>query len=153
MRRAIYRFVLALIAFSAFAAWADPVKEVAELGPARAKAFNAGDVEGWTAAYAENASWYSQFSPYRIDGKPAIRAYLTELFSRYPGPRNFMINQPVFRAYGDNLVVGDGYYQLTLTDRAGKAFVTHARYSITWVKLDGRWQIVDQHNAPIPGSQ
>ena len=134
-------------------AWADPVKEVADLGPARAKSFNAGDVEGWTGAYADNASWYSQFSPYRIDGKAAIRTYFVDFFNRYPGPRNFFVYQPVSRAYGENLVVGDGYYQLTVTDKAGKAYTSHARYSVTWAKLNNRWQIVDQHNAPLPASQ
>jgi len=150
------RALLGLLASSLLVvtpAWADPVKEVAALGPPRAKAFMAGDVEGWTAAYADNAAWYSQFSPYRVDGKAAIRAYVADLFNRYPGPRNFLIYQPAFRAYGENLVVGNGYYQLTVTDKAGKVHTSHARYSITWAKLDGRWQIIDQHNAPMPPSQ
>jgi len=131
-------------------ALADPLKEVAALNAPRAKAFMAGDVNGWTDAYADNAVLYVQFSPYRIDGKAAIRAYFVDYFNRYPGPRNFMFHQPVTRAYGDNTVLGDGYYQLTMTDKAGKAHVFHARYSITWLKLDGRWQIVDQHNATLP---
>jgi uncharacterized protein (TIGR02246 family) len=135
------------------AAFADPLKEVAAFGSPRAKAFMAGDVKGWTEAYADNATWFSQFSPYRLDGKPAIQAYLVDFFHRYPGPRNFFIYQPSARAYGENLVVGAGYYQLSLTDKAGKVHTSHARYSITWVKLDGRWQIVDQQNSPVPPSQ
>jgi uncharacterized protein (TIGR02246 family) len=134
-------------------ALADPLKEVAALGAPRTKAFAAGDVNGWTDAYAENACWYSQLSPYRIDGKAAIRTYVADLFNRYPGTRNFLIYQPTVRAYGDNVVVGNGYYQLTLTDKSGRAFVSHARYSITWMKLDGRWQIIDQQNSPLPSSQ
>ncbi len=133
-------------------ALAGPLEEVAALGAPRAKAFMAGDANGWTDAYADNASLYVQFSPYRIDGKAAIRAYFVDYLNRYPGPRNFMFLQPVMRAYGDSVVVGDGYYQLTMTDKAGKAYVFHARYSITWLKLDGRWQIVDQHNATLPAA-
>ena len=132
---------------------AGPLEEVGALGAPRAKAFMAGDVKGWTDAYADNATWFSQFSPYRLDGKAAIQAYLADFFNRYPGPRNFFIYQPSVRAYGDNLVVGAGYYQLTVTDKTGKAHTSHARYSITWAKLDGRWQIVDQQNSPIPPSQ
>lgn len=134
-------------------ALAGPLEEVAAFGAPRAKAFMAGDVKGWTDAYADNATWYSQFSPYRLDGKAAIQAYLVDFFNRYPGPRNFSIHQPTARAYGENLVVGAGYYQLTLTDKAGKTHISHARYSITWLKLDGRWQIVDQQNSPVPPSQ
>lgn len=55
--------------------------------------------------------------------------------------------------YGDALVVADGYYQLTLADKAGKPGTTHACYSVTWAKIDGRWQIVDQHNAALPREQ
>lgn len=152
MKKALVGLFASCLLFIA-PAWADPLKEVAAFGPPRAKAFMAGDAEGWTAAYADNASFYSQFSPYRIDGKAAIRAYFVDLFNRYPGPRNFLIYQPMVRAYGENLVAGDGYYQLTVTDKAGKVHTSHARYSATWAKLDGRWQIVDQHNAPMPASQ
>jgi len=134
-------------------ALADPLKEVAALGAPRAKAFMAGDVKGWTDAYADNATWFSQFSPYRLDGKAAIQAYLADFFNRYPGPRNFFIYQPSVRAYGENLVVGAGYYQLTMTDKAGNVHTSHARYSITWAKLDGRWQIIDQQNSPLPPSR
>ena len=134
-------------------AQAGPIEDVAAFGPPRAKAFSAGDVKGWTDAYADNATWFAQFSPYRIDGKAAIQAYLVDFFNRYPGPRNFFIYQPSVRAYGENLVVGAGYYQLTVTDKAGKVHTTHARYSVTWAKLDGRWQIVDQQNSPLPPSQ
>lgn len=144
----------AFVALSLFcaAAWAGPIEEVAAFGAPRAKAFSAGDVEGWTAAYAENGAWFSQFSPYRIDGRAAIRAYFVDFFNRYPGSRNFLLHQPAFRAYGENLVVGDGYYQLTVTDKAGKTATTHARYTVTWAKFEGRWQIVSQHNAPVPPS-
>jgi uncharacterized protein (TIGR02246 family) len=131
-------------------AWADPVKEVQALGPDRIKAFMAGDAEKWTAAYADNATFSSQLSPLRLDGKAAIRAYNVDLFNRYPGPRNLQVSQPVIRAYGDNVVVANGYYQLSLTDRGGRVSTYYARYSATWVKIDGRWQLVDQHNATLP---
>ena len=134
-------------------ALAGPIEDVAALGAPRAKAFMSGDAAGWTDAFADNGVFYSQFSPFRIESKAAIRAYFAEFFNRYPGPRNFMLHQPSSRAYGDNVVVNDGYYQLTITDKAGKAYTSHARYSLTWMKLDGRWQIVDQQNSPLPPSQ
>jgi uncharacterized protein (TIGR02246 family) len=132
---------------------ADPVKEVADMGPARIKAFMQGDADGWTADMADNASFQSQYSPFRVDGKQAIRAYFADLFNRYPGARNLQVSQATMRAYGENVVVANGYYQLTLTDKAGKPATSHARYSATWVKTDGRWKMVDQHHAPLPGAQ
>jgi uncharacterized protein (TIGR02246 family) len=134
-------------------AWADPLKEVAQLTPVRIKAFLQGDADGWTADMADNATFQSQYSPFRIEGKAAIRAYFADLFARYPGARNVQVSQAVNRAYGDNLVISNGYYQLTLTDRSGKPWTSHARYTVTWAKIDGRWQLVDQHNAMLPPSQ
>ncbi len=149
MEKALFALVASLFVAHA---WADPVKEVLALGPDRIKAFMAGDAEKWTAAYADNATFYSQLSPLRVDGKPAIRAYNVDLFARYPGARNLQIAQPMIRAYGDNVVVADGYYQLSLTDRGGRISTYYARYSATWLKVDGRWQIVSQHNATLPSS-
>ena len=142
-------FVATLLSFSC-AAFAQAVKEVSDMGPARFKAFMSGDAEGWTAAMADNATFQSQYSPFRIEGRQAIRAYFADLFNRYPGPRNLQLSQATMRAYGDNVVIANGYYQLTLTDKTGKPSTSHARYSVTWVKADGAWKVVDQHNAPLP---
>jgi uncharacterized protein (TIGR02246 family) len=152
MKKALAALFASCLVIAA-SAWADPVKEVSALTPVRIKAFLQGDPDGWTAAYADNAAFYSQASPFRLEGRNAIRAYFADLFNRYPGARNVQISQATMRAYGDNVVVANGYYQLTLTDKTGKPWTSHARYSATWTKVDGRWQIVDQHNALLPQAQ
>lgn len=129
-------------------AMADPLKEVAEVVAPRAKAYVTGDVDGWTAAYAENATFYSSLSAFRIDGKAAIRAYFADYFSQYPN-RKYVLRQNTLRAYGDNLVIANGYYELQQTDRSGKTETLPGRYSVIFAKLNGRWQIVDQHNATL----
>lgn len=141
---------LSMLLSLAGAAFAQPVKEVTDMGPARLKAFMSGDAEGWTVDMADNASFQSQYSPFRIEGRQAIRAYFSDLYNRFPGPRNLQVSQTTMRAYGDNVVVANGYYQLTLTDKTGKPNTSHARYSVTWVKMDGKWKLVDQHNSPLP---
>ena len=131
------------------AAWADPLKEMAEVAAPRAKAYTAGDLDGWTNAYAENAVFFGSDMPFRVEGKAAIRAALSEHFSAYPG-RRYFLRQSGARAYGDNLIVVDGYFELILTDRSGKRIVQNGRYTATWAKLDGRWQIIQHQNAPLP---
>jgi len=127
---------------------ADPLKEVADLVAPRAKAYMAGDVEGWIAAFADNATFYSSLTPFRIDGKAAIRAYFADFFAMYPN-RKYFVRQNTLRAYGDNLVIANGYFELISTDRSGKTVQDSGRYSLTLAKQDGRWQIVDQHNSPL----
>ena len=131
------------------AAWADPLKEMAEVAGPRAKAYTAGDLDGWTNAYAENAVFFGSDSPFRVEGKAAIRAAITEHFNAYPG-RRYFLRQSNARAYGDNLIVVDGYFELILTDRSAKRTVQYGRYTATWAKLDGRWQIIQHQNAPLP---
>lgn len=133
-------------------AWADPLKEVAEVAAPRAKAYITGDLEGWTAAFAENATFYSSLAPFRMDGKTALRAYFADYFAMHP-TRKYTVRQNTLRAYGDNLVVANGYFDLIATDRTGKTVLSYGRYSVIFAKLDGRWQIVDQHNSLLAAPQ
>lgn len=128
---------------------ADPLKEMAEVAAPRAKAYMTGDLDGWTGAYADNAVFFGSDAPFRVEGKAAIRAAVAEHFNQFPN-RRYFLRQPLARAYGDNLITVDGYFELRLTDRAGKHIVQYGRYTATWAKLDGRWQIIQHQNAPLP---
>jgi len=147
MKKALLAIVASTLLLVA-PAWADPLKEVAEVVAPRAKAYVTGDVDGWTAAFADNATFYSSLTPFRVDGKAAIRAYFADYFAMYPN-RKYVVRQNTLRAYGDNVVIANGYFELIATDRGGKTVQDSGRYSVTLVKVDGRWQIVDQHNAPL----
>lgn len=50
----------------------------------------------------------------------------------------------------DTVVVTNGYSDLTLVDRSGHVTRVRFRSSGMWIKLGGRWQLVDQHNSPMP---
>jgi uncharacterized protein (TIGR02246 family) len=113
------------------------------------RALQEGNVEGYTAAFAENAAFHSAFSAFRIDGKPAIRSYFAEVFQMYPR-RLVQQRQSTTRVYNDDLVITNSYSIVYLTDRQGKASAHPIRSSVVWARLDGRWQIVDQHSAPLP---
>jgi ketosteroid isomerase-like protein len=101
------------------------------------------------AAYADNAVFQSSLTAFRIEGKEAIRGYFAELFKLYPA-RRVLLRQPASRAYNDDLVVQNGYAVLYLTDTRGQTAAYHTRSSVTWAKVGGRWQIVDQHTSRLP---
>ena len=132
--------------------WADPLKEIAEVAGPRAKAYSAGDVDGWTGAYADNAVFFGSFSPFRVEGKPAIRAAFGEHFSQFTN-RRYYLRQAQLRPFGDSLAVADGYYEIVLTDRSGKTTEHYGRYTAVWAKLNGRWQIIQQQNSDLPNSR
>lgn len=134
------------------AVWAGPVEEVAQIAGPRQQAFQQGNVENWVGAYADNAVLHSSFSPFRIEGKDAIRAYAAQYFQMYP-KRGFVVRQPVARVYGDNLVIQNGYSVINVTNEKGEPKTYDARYTTVWNKIDGRWQIVDSHVSRLPLAQ
>ena len=129
--------------------WAGPVEDVAQIAGPRLKAFHEGDLDAFTAAFADNAVVNASSSAFRIEGKEAIRAYFTEFFQMFPR-RRFLVRQPVMRAYNDDLVVSNSYAAMNLTDQQGKVTAFQVRSSVVWAKLGGRWQIVDTHTSRLP---
>jgi len=141
-------FALALM-WSADAAWGGPAEEVVQIAGPRLQALQDGNLDAYMVAYADNAVFHSSLSPFRMEGKEAIRAYFTELFQLYP-KRRVLPRQPIVRAYNDDLVVQNGYSVLYLTDQKGQTTTYATRSSVTWAKIGGRWQIVDQHTSRLP---
>lgn len=141
-------FALTMVGLAA-KAWAGPAEEVAQIAGPRGQAFEQGNAEAYSAAFADNAVLTSSLSAYRVEGKEAIQAYFVQLFQLYPGRRLFT-RQPVIRAYGDNLVVQNAYNVLYVTDQGGKVTQLTLRSSVVWTRVGGRWQIVDQHVSRIP---
>ena len=149
MKRSIALLSTLVLVGLGVAAWAGPVEEVAQIAGPRLQAFQEGNLDAYTAAYADNAIIQSSLSPFRIEGKEAIRAYLTELFRIYPG-RRVLLRQPVTRAYNDDMVIQNNYIVFYATDQKGQVAALSLRSSVTWAKIGGRWQIVDTHTSRLP---
>ena len=149
MKRSIAVLSSFILMGFAVGVWAGPAEEVAQIAGPRLQALQEGNLDAYTAAYADNAVFHSSLSPFRIEGKEAIRAYFAELFQVYPR-RHVFPRQPITRAYNDDLVIQNSYNVLYLTDQKGQVSTYAVRTSVTWAKLGGRWQIVDQHTSRIP---
>jgi uncharacterized protein (TIGR02246 family) len=134
------------------AVWAGPAEEVAQVAAPRLQALLDGDVDAYAAAYADNAVFQSSFSPFRIEGKEAIRKFFAELILMYP-KRHVFIRQPITRVYNDDLVVQDSYAVLNWTNEKGEPRTYDTRGNTVWAKVGGRWQIVDQHISRLPVQQ
>ena len=98
--------------------WAGPAEEVAQIAAPRLQALLDGNADAYVAAYADDAVLQSSFSPFRIEGKEAIRKYFAHLFQMYP-KRHVFIRQPSTRVYNDDLVVQDSYARAQLVQREG----------------------------------
>jgi len=137
MKRSIAALCVLILAVLAAKIWAGPVEEVAQIGGPRLKALQEGDVDAYTAAFADNAVLDSSLSAFRIEGKEAVQAYFTELFQTYPR-RGVFVRQQAMRAYNDDFVISNSYAVFSVTDQQGKVTPLQVRSSVAWAKLGGR---------------
>jgi uncharacterized protein (TIGR02246 family) len=131
--------------------WAGAADDIAAIGQRRGQAFVNGDADGITADFADDAVFIGLTGGgFRVEGKQRIRAYFAELFKNYP-QRSAVGRGSVMRLYANETVaVVNNYAELAVVDRAGHVTTYPYRASMVWMKLDGRWQIVDVHNSVMP---
>ncbi len=133
-------------------AQADPVKEITAIQQKRAQAGAKGDVDAVLADVADNAVFTAARAGFRIEGKDQYRVFLTNLYQNYPTRQN-LGRQITYRVYQDgNVVLRNSYNDQTYFDKNGAPSRLMQRTSQTWVKTDGRWLLVDQHNSVMPGA-
>ena len=128
---------------------AGPAEEVAQIATPRLQAFQDGNLDALVAAFADNAVFQSALSPFRVEGKEAIRAHYAEVFQVYPR-RRVLPRQSATRVYNDDLVITNSYSVLYLTNQQGQVMNYAVRSSLVWAKIGGKWQIVDQHGSRLP---
>jgi uncharacterized protein (TIGR02246 family) len=108
------------------------------------------DVDGYAAAFADDAVVTAFWIPFRVESKAAIKAQTAVLFETYP-KRHGMVRQISTRVYAnDTVVVTTGYAAENYTDGAGNTSVHYIRFSQTWIKIGADWKIVDQHASRMP---
>jgi len=128
------------------AAQAAAVQEMSAINQRRNVAFEKGDADAYAADFADNAVYTSSLQPYRIEGKAAIKDFITTtLFEPYP-THHIAPRGGTTRVYDNGtVVVSDGNTVITFTDKNGNAKDIFTRSSFTWVKMGNEWKIVDQH--------
>ena len=151
MKRLPFIVVLLLVFGIGQGAWAGPEEEVNQVRQQRLQAFNEGNLEVYMATWADNGALTTALTPFRIEGKEAIRDYYAGIFQAFP-TRRFFPRQITVRIYGGTIAVTNQYFTLTLVDRTGKVSTFQGRFSNTYVKFADGWKVVDQHTSVLPAS-
>jgi len=133
------------------AVWAGSADEVAQVDQQAIQCFNDGNLDKCVSLYADDAASTAALAPFRMEGKEALHANYAATFHAFP-TRRFIPRQTAIRTYGDSTGVLNRYYTATLVDRAGNTTTLHGRQSVMFVKVGGRWLIVDVHTSRLPGS-
>ncbi len=111
-----------------------------------ATAFSADHPETILTFYADDAVLWGTLSPSRRDNPSAIRDYFEHVFTFTD--RKVTFRDPLIRVYG-TAAVNTGSYTFSWV-KDGQVETIHARYSLTYVKDDRRWLIVDHHSSVMP---
>lgn len=102
------------------------------------RAFNAGDIDGYMAAYPQHSSWLPPNAP-MVRGAQAIRELATQLAAN-PGFEFHVQLDTVEVASSGDLAYLVGFYQLTLNDANGNPVTDHGKFVEVWKKHpDNTW--------------
>ena len=102
------------------------------------RAFNAGDIDSYVAAYPQHSSWLPPNAP-MVRGAQAIRELATQLAAN-PGFNFHVQLDTVEVASSGDLAYLVGFYQLTLNDANGNPVTDHGKFVEVWKKHpDNTW--------------
>jgi uncharacterized protein (TIGR02246 family) len=140
--------VLAVAASVAATAPQTPDREVEAVIAEWVAAFAALDGSKSAAVYADDARLWGTIAQEPNVGREAIRAYFDSGRQRAQA-RRVVIGDHATRVYGPT-AVSSGRYDFHTVLHDGTSTVRRARFSMTFVQRDGRWQIVDHHSSEVP---
>jgi uncharacterized protein (TIGR02246 family) len=124
--------------------------EIARLLEQHKNDYLKGDAEAWAALYAEDATFIG--GPRNLQSRQAIRDSFAQGFKDFPKRTADAPNIRI-RVYnettGNPIAILNGDNTGTRTDASGTITTTHNRETLVWVKIQGRWLIVNHQNSPI----
>ncbi|HEV8716449.1 MAG TPA: nuclear transport factor 2 family protein [Candidatus Binatia bacterium] len=128
--------------------YGDEITDLKAAFAAEIGALNARDLETLMGKQHEQIIALSPTSPSPIDGKAARRQGYQQLFETMESltvtPHN-----PQYRVVGDTGVVW-GTYTIESKPKGGPVTTTSVRFSRTYIKTNGQWQLFVYHVSPMP---
>jgi uncharacterized protein (TIGR02246 family) len=142
-------FLILIAAFSLATAQNNSEREVRQLERAWLDAYEQHDSKAMEAIVADDFT--ITFPDGSIQTKPQILASLKQ--SRSSPPLKFYTEEVQARVYGDTVILIGRV--ITEWTQKGQVMKEENRYTDTYVKRGGRWQVVASHlsNAPKPQNQ
>jgi len=119
---------------------------------ANPKELSANDFQKLFAQFDLNASYAGTLQPFWLRGRDEIGDLWARYFARYPD-RRMIFRDRVFQSYNDNTSVETGYAEMYMGEDPFTSVVTFMRYSITRVRQDNEWKIVNMMVDRLPSEQ
>ncbi len=126
-------------------------QEIAQLLEVHRADYLKGDVNAWTAMYAEDAVVDGVAGGRRtLEGREAIREYFMHVMKDFPS-RTIIPSNVHIRVYNEDATptaILNLESNGTRTDASGRPLVMNFRESLVWTKIQGKWLIVNHHVSP-----
>jgi ketosteroid isomerase-like protein len=112
------------------------------------KAQNALDLNTWSAQWHDQLVDFPPFPPFMVEGKTAVRQLFETLWAN---TENLTVTplKTQFRVIGATGLVW-GQFQTAFKPKGGPLQTTAGRFTITYVKSDGKWLMVSRHVSLLP---
>lgn len=139
-----YTLAIAALITVACAPRADITAEIIRLERASLDRWGKGDPQGYLESYAPEVTYFDPQLEHRIDGRDAMRNYLTPLTGKIKVGRYDMI-APSVQRHGDVALLT--FQLISYGNRPDGAEQALARWNSTevYAQLDGRWKLIHSH--------
>jgi uncharacterized protein (TIGR02246 family) len=148
-KQIVLAFVIAPLLFAPLLARGDDLAEVRAVFDKDLRLFNAQNSEAFSGSSHEDVVLFGILSPFATKGKEALQRLVqgyfadhTRIMFRTVNPEFFVLNTSA---------VAWGAFTITEYPKVGPRETLHGRYTYTYTKTDGKWQLVALHLSPLQG--
>lgn len=125
-------------------------EEIARLLEVHRADYLRGDADAWAALYAVDATFVGDTvsgGERNLQSRQAIRDYFAQVFKDFP-TRTANVSNVRIRIYNEGAMptaIINIENSAQRTDVTGRRLDSHLHESLTWVKIQGKWLIVNHH--------
>ncbi len=127
----------------------DDVSEVKAMFDEDIRLFNTENKNAFVGGAHDDVVVFGILSPFATKGKEDFRKLVAGYFDDHASV-NFKPVNPEFVVTGSSALAW-GSYSITEHPKIGPRETIHGRYTFTYTKTDGKWQLVALHLSPLQG--
>jgi len=148
-KQTVLALVFVPLLFAPLLARGDDLAEVQAVFDKDIRLFNAQNSEAFSGSAHEDVVLFGILSPFATKGKENLQRLVQGYFADH-SRSIFKIVNPKFFILNASAVAW-GAFTITEYPKVGPRDTIHGRYTYTYTKTDGTWQLVAFHLSPLQG--
>lgn len=148
-KQTVLALVFVPLLFAPLLARGDDLAEVQAVFDKDIRLFNAQNSEAFSGSAHEDVVLFGILSPFATKGKENLQRLVQGYFADH-SRSIFKIVNPKFFILNASAVAW-GAFTITEYPKVGPRGTIHGRYTYTYTKTDGKWQLVAFHLSPLQG--